>query len=229
MVANTMNQTGIGIYTPSEAAHYARVPTATMRRWVHGNRMGEPVINAQLPDDPEDRITFIDFIQTMAIRSIRTDYAVPLPRIRQAVQEAAKRYKIQHPLALKHRTYIFGSDIVIRLPGDQQDLIQISGGHRGQYMIKKVAELYMDRIVFEGDPKLATSFRAYEGFNRKIVMDPKQHFGHPALPCGYTARALFDAYITEGSIEDAAAAYGVAVEDVKAAVDYEHGIRVAAA
>ncbi len=85
--ADVTNRTlpNVGLYTPAEAAHYARVPTALMVRWIHGNKQGDAVVTAELPNDIEKTVTFVDFVQSLAIRAIRLHHRVPLQKIREAI------------------------------------------------------------------------------------------------------------------------------------------------
>lgn len=210
---------GIGLYTPTEAAFYARVHTSTMTRWIHGNRRGEPVVSAKLPGDPERTITFLDLVQALAIRAIRREHHVPLAKIREAVNHAQERYGIEHPFAMRHETYLFGKEVHIEVP--DVGLVQVSGRHKDQIAMRKVAELYMDDLTFTGEG-LASCYCAFERNGRKIVIDPSRRLGQPLIEsCGYTAQALLDACRTEASVEAAVEICGVDREDVELAIRYE--------
>jgi uncharacterized protein (DUF433 family) len=52
-------------------------------------------------------------------------------------------------------------------------------------------------------------------------MNPKIRFGEPILDnSGYTPEALFEAAMTEGSIEAAARSYDVSPDQVRICIDY---------
>lgn len=223
-------QLGFGLYTPREAALYARVRTATVNRWVFGNATGEPVIRAEIGNADEKVVTFQDFVQTLGIRAIRTQYSsVSLQKIRKAVLEAQDRYGIEHPLAAPHRTFVIqegsaAGEIVIRI---DKNLVQVTGAHRDQTLIGPIAELYLSDVIFEDDR--ATRYRAWNGGAGSIIMDPHQRFGEPIVEqCGYSASTLWEANIVEGGIHAAAEAYGVEPEQVELAVSYyDHLMSVA--
>ena len=60
---------GIGIYTPEEAAFYARVKTQVLNRWLFGDGRGANVVKPERCGKDEDRIvTFLDLVQAIAIR-----------------------------------------------------------------------------------------------------------------------------------------------------------------
>lgn len=208
---------GVGLYSPSEAALYARVAPQLMSRWLFGTKRDEPVIQPQLSDS-ERLVTFLDFVQAMAIRAIRIVKNVPLQTIREAVEKARTKYDIEYPFAVEHTTYLFGSEILIRRPDD--NLEQVTGKRSGQLMVKVVAELYMDDLSF-GANGLASKYTAWKERDLEIVMDPQIRFGEPLLTsCHYSAQTLWEAYKAEGGIENAAKAYGVSNDDVKLACKY---------
>ncbi len=233
MVTATSHLLGVGIYTADEAAEYSRLNKTTMARWVWGDTRGEPIIRAQLLDsgEPERLVTFLDFIQALAIRSIRISKTkFPLQKIRKAVLAAESEYSLRFPLAAKnHRIFIFGPrgnpalcEMVIRFETAEHDdkTMQLTGKKRGNYIITEIAEPFMHGIEF-GMSQFAEKYVALEYKDRQIVMDPRVRLGEPYLPsCGYTARALWEAYLSEGGIERAARAYGGELEDIEIAFRY---------
>jgi uncharacterized protein (DUF433 family) len=214
---------GIGLYTRAEAARYARISSArTLTRWLFGSGDSDPVIDPQMPQGPEgDRIvTFLDFVQLLAIRAIRIEKKVSLQKIREALDEARDRYAMPYPFACPHTTYLFGSEIIVIPPGKRDELVQITG-RKGQHAIREVAELYMEDLVFQGDQGLASRFRIFRKGDLEIVMDPKIRFGQPFLPsCGYSAGVLIHAFETEGTVQAAARCYDVEPAQIKLALAF---------
>jgi hypothetical protein len=215
MVAAPDNLLGIGIYTPAEAALYARAPERMVRRWFYGTTHRPAVLQPQLEDTEEKLLTFLDFVQTMAIRAIRLTYKVPLQRIREAIRLTETEYQLKYPLARRHTTYLFEHEVVIRLGAEEY--VQVSGKHKRNRLIAKVVEPYMRNLDY-GPEGLANAYLAFTWNNLAVTMNPLIRFGEPLLPsCGYTAQALWDAYKAEGSVESAASAYGVKQEEVELA------------
>lgn len=230
---DTSEWLGVGVYTPSEAAFYARLRPQTMLRWMYGGKSTGAVIDPQLGTDAKV-LTFLDFVQALAVRAIRTKYGIPLAKIREAVERAKQKYGVEYPLARRHVTYLFerceptarkrsagdrpaSSELVIRLAGDR--LVQMSGEHRDNLLIREIAEVYMKSVHY-GELGLAEEYEAWKGGGLAITMNPKRHFGEPALPSGYSAQALCDAVQSEGGIDHAASAYGVPRLEVELAVEY---------
>src|SRR5205823_770054 len=106
-------------------------PTQTMGRWLFGDRQGEAVLRPQLAEANERIVTFLDFIQALHIRQIRTDtkYRIPLTKIREAIETARETYDVVYPLAMDHTTFLYGKEIGIKLRDDQNDeqYVEVTG------------------------------------------------------------------------------------------------------
>jgi len=196
-------------------------------RWLHGNRQGEPVVDAQFHGHREV-ISFLDMVQGMAIRDMRRKKNVPLARIRQGVRYLRDHHpEIEYPFARQHQTYIIeGSrDIAILLPGDDLDnVLQVSGYHRGQYVHAKMLDKYLQRLDF-GQDGLASRFVPLRRGHRRVVLDPEVRFGQPRVePAGYLVETLATACKREGSAAKAAWWYEVDKADVALAVEYHQNL-----
>lgn len=226
MVAKLKDFLGIGMYTPAEAAMYARISTRTMGRWVHGDGSGAAAIQAQVLDAPDKTISFLDFVQIHALRAIREQETVSLQKIRQAIDFATSK-GVTYPFARKHTTYFFNDEILIDVEGF--GLIQASGRARGQFAMKPIVEMYLQDLSFNAEG-LAHQYVAYEHRDGRIVMQPEYRLGEPVVEsCGYTAWTLWKACLSEGSVQAAAEAYGVKEAEVRVAYKYIDSIRPATA
>jgi uncharacterized protein (DUF433 family) len=210
-----------GIYTIPEAARYAKMHTKSLRNWFTGSGGRPPIREAEI-DSPDFRaITFLDLIEAVAIRSLRTDYGISFQKIREAIRNARERYGIEHPFAHeKHKTVVIGSDLHILLPEDKKNPVQLTGRFIGQKSMKACIEEYMRDLEFdlEGMARLYTAFR-YKG--QEVILTPTVHFGEPAIrENGYTASTLYKAALAEGSLERAAELYEVGLTSVEAAYRY---------
>lgn len=211
---------GGGLYLADEAAFYARIHPATMKRWLDGGSAGERVFQPAIEGGEEHFATFLDFVQALAIRNIRTkaDLRISLQKIRAAVNFAAER-GVTYPFAREHTTYWDGKDIHIRINGS--DYTQATGKHIHQTSLTKIVEVYMLDLKFNSVTGLAESYTAFTWKDHDIVMNPEMHFGEPVVvSCGYTARTLSDACETEGGIKAGARAYGVNEVEAECAVRY---------
>jgi uncharacterized protein (DUF433 family) len=219
---------GLGIYTISEAAKYARVSAAKLGRWILGTSHRAAAVIPQIdPETSQDRfITFLDLVQAMAIRQIRRTHKVPLEKIRETIELAKNELKIDYPFARKHVTKLLGNEIHLNIAG--VGLIETSGEHKRQFDIRPVVEPYLKDLSFDAKG-LANGYSpfSYKGYD--IVFDPHIRFGEPLVKptpksgskrCRYSVVTLCNAYIAEGTHESAARAFGVSVEAVEAATKY---------
>jgi hypothetical protein len=186
---------GVGIYSPAEAAFYARVSPRIMTRWVFGDAGGNPVIERQLRDSSEKVVTFLDFVQTLAVREVRNRHGIPLQRIRQGVDEARRHYGIEYPLACEHTIYLFSDQkgkghgqIVIRRPGDndrvEDHYIQLTGRERRNLLIRPVVEMFLQDLQFDPKTGLASQYSPMSEEGASIVLNPRRRFGEPIVDPG---------------------------------------------
>jgi len=211
---------GKGMYTVAEAALYCRVSTAMMTRWMFGNSSGDAVMVPQFGTE-ERLVSFLDLVQTLAIREIRNQHKVPLPKFRQALQLAENALALKYPFARHHCTYLLNNELVIRRTQDEDDFVEASGNHRGQRLFPFV-EMYLKSLDFTPEG-LAYKYRIFASNHSKpvaVTMDPQVRFGEPLLPSGYTALTIYEAIKTEGGVERAAHAYGIGVDEAEAAYQF---------
>ncbi len=210
---------GLGLYTPTQAAYMARVPVATITRWVHGSPKRASAMRSQLPDDQDKTVTFLDFVQTMAIRSIRREKKIPLAKIRDFIMAVESRYGITYPFARQHKTYLFDNELVLSTNGQ---LIEVTGKYKDQPLIRQVVELYMDHLSFDPASHLASAYQPMREGERYVLIDPTKRLGQPlVMPCGYSVGALIESVKAEGSAAAAADVNGVEEADVRLAQRYD--------
>lgn len=217
MVTKSHKYLGNGLYTVAEAAMYCRVSTSVMTRWLFGIKSGRSVLDPEF-GSKERFVSFLDLVQTLAIREIRSQENVPLVKFRQAIQLAKEKFQLNHPFARHHCTYLYNNDLVIRPESDRDQYFEASGKQRGQGMFSFV-EMYMKSLDFTPDG-LANRFRIFESTHKKpvtITLDPHVRFGEPLLPSGYTAMSIRAAILVEGGVDPVAKVYGIPREEVEAA------------
>lgn len=218
-----------GLYTLGQAAMFARMPVNTLNYWLYGTKTSDPLRASQIPREEGKFITFLEFVEALAIRSLRREHNVTLPKIREAIKEAQDRYSIQYPFAQQtHKTVIVGRDIHILLNNDV--VAGLSGRDKAQRSFKPFLEPYMRNLRFDA-AQMACEFIAhrYGDGDRVIRMNPKKGFGEPLVAnTGYPAETLWRAAVAEGSIEKACQYYEVDAESVAAACDYWEGLSDAA-
>ena len=215
---------GTGAYTVNEVACFARMHAVTARRWFFSNNMGKAIV----PDEnPSKFLTFLDFVQALAVRNLRVNHHVALATIREAIFYAKKEFDLDHPFARRHHTYLDGRQILIR-PETAPAPLHATGRAKGQHVMKPILETYLVDISFDPDSGLANRYLAYQFKDRRVLMDPDVQFGQPYVESvGISARRLADAVQEEGGFDAAAAAFGVHVDDVVAAHRFIDELQVA--
>jgi len=172
-------------------------------------------------------MTFLDFMQAVAVRNLRVKHHVHLDTIREAITYAKNEFDMDHPFARKHVTYLDGRNILIQ-PAEHTAPVGATGRVKGQHVIKRVLEQYLEDVSFDPNSGLATRYMAYQFKDRRIVMDPEIHFGQPYVDnTGITAARLAAAVDEEGSRDAAASAFGVSLDDVEAAARYIDSLQAA--
>jgi len=235
MATVTENKLGVGVYTLQDAALYARVSSRLLSRWFIGTNRWSSALDPSF--DPEDRqVSFLDFIQALAVRQVRIKHKIPLAKIREGVERAKREYDLPYPLARRRTIYVFGKELYIFQREDE--FTKITGIDRNQKMLTKVVELYMKDIGFDEVTGLAESYItdryvadvAGVSEQRIIKMDPRFSFGEPIVThCHYSARGLWEACEAEGGFDEAARVYGIDQIDVEAAYRYYNSLLYASA
>lgn len=211
---------GVGIYSISEAARYAKIHQNTLRNWFSGGSDRRPLRAGEIESGEFKAITFLDFVEAVAIRALRVD-GVSFTRIREALRVAKEKYRIDHPFAhQKHRTVLIGPELHIFLEDDPENPVQLTGKNIGQKSMRPCIQEYIRDLDFD-DKGVAKLYRAFQFKQQEVVLNPKLHFGEPVIRgCGYTAETLYKAALAEGNIERAATLYDVSPDAVEAAYRY---------
>lgn len=215
MVIKLQRFLGTGMYSVTEAALYAKIKPAMMRRWLFGDRSGTKSILPPQYGTQDRVVSFLDLIQTVAIREIRIQKKVPLQKFRQAINLARKN-DIVYPFAREHCTFlhVVEKKLVLKI-GDKY--IEASGKHCGQSLFEFVED-YLKDLTF-GPDGLASEYTIFKD-NRSgvpIVMNPQRRFGEPLLPSGYTAKTVWESIQIEGGIDQTASVYGISKDEVLSA------------
>lgn len=222
-----------GLYTVSEAATYARMHVRTLSNWLYGGTSVDALRRTQIPRTEGRFLTFIEFVEALAIRNLRANYGVSFQKIRQGVNEAKEKFGIECPFADRfHKTYLVGEDLHIILRGEENP-IQLTGREKGQESLRVCLEQFMHDLEWDAK-NVASAYIAYrypiqDGNPIMIKMRPTLYFGAPIVEGrGHTAETLWRAALAEGSEPKVAEYYEVDVNAVIAACRYCEEIKQAA-
>lgn len=209
-----------------EAAHYLRLPAATLRAWSIGRpylrsdgpQYSDPVLTLPQPSRPI--LSFINLVEAHVLAAIRRRYQIPFPKVRNAVLFLRRRLQTRHPLA-DHEFTTDGISLFIQHLGSFINVTQ-----EGQLAIRQLLELYLHRI--ERDPRgipvrLFPFTREPEADEpRAIVIDPHLSFGRPVLAgTGIATVIIAERYKAGETINDLASDYGRITSDIEEAIRCE--------
>jgi uncharacterized protein (DUF433 family) len=216
----------IAAYSIAEAAHYLRIPVATLRSWVrgryypteHGRSFFRPLI--ELPDPNLGSLSFINLVEAHVLDAIRREHNVPLPKVRIALDYVNRLFPVPHPLA-NHNFQTDGVDLFLSF---FETLVAVS--QAGQLAMKEMLAAHLRRVERDASGQ---AVRLYP-FTRKreldepkiIVIDPYISFGRPAIARrGIATSIVAERYKAGESIDELTQDYNCERGEVEEAVRVE--------
>jgi uncharacterized protein (DUF433 family) len=168
----------IPAYPLVEAARYAAVPLATLRRWI-GERPGTTRAVIELPEDSDGQLSFYNLVEAFVLGGLRHKHNIPLQQLRRDVQELRRLHpQIVHPLADLDLSTL-GRNVFV----DTADyLTNVSRG--GQLGIIDVLRPFLDRVERsrQGVVRLFPLTRKDPSRSPRIItIDPRVAFGRPVI------------------------------------------------
>jgi uncharacterized protein (DUF433 family) len=223
-----------GLYTVAEAALYAKIPVNTLCYWLYGDRSHAALRGSLIPKTEGRFLTFLEFVEALAVRTLRNTYGLSLQKIRGALELAKQEYHVDYPFANReHKTFLIGSDLHI-IVGDNLNPVQITGKNKRQQSMRQCIEQFMRDLQFD-DKRTAVSYIAYrypvpnEQRTINVTMNPRYCFGDPVVEgTGHRAETLWRASVAEGSEQRASELYEVKLDEVIAACRYCDEVEMAA-
>jgi len=217
-----------------EAAHYLRLPAATLRGWAIGRpylrsdgpQFSEPVL--ALPNRNKPVLSFINLVEAHVLGAIRRRYLIPFHKVRSALVFLKERLHSRHPLA----DYEFTTDGISHFIDHLGRFIDVT--EEGQLAMRQLLLAYLRRI--ERDPKgipvkLFPFTREPEADEpRAIVIDPHLAFGRPVLVgTGVATVIIAERFEAGETMEALAADYGRPRSDIEEAIRCELTLKARAA
>lgn len=213
-------------YGISEAAHYLRVPIATLRSWVvgrnyptkEGDKFFTPLI--ELPNSSDSKLSFINLIEAHVLTALRREHHISIPRVRQALNYVKRKLHSIHPLADQQ----FATDGIDLFIDKYGELINIS--RDGQLAMRDMLKNYLKRIVRDrrGSPLQLYLYtrKGTADEPQLIVVGPSVSFGRPVLAgTGISTCILAERYKAGESINELSIDYGRSREEIEEAIRCE--------
>ncbi len=213
-------------YTPTEAAHYLRLPPATLRSWIVGRQY--PTIEGHRDFSPLIKaaslkplmLSFTNLIEAHILRAFRTEHGVSVKALRTALTYAQQALGIERLLLSPELRAEAGRVFLDRYG----ELIDLSAS--GQLALRQMLEDRLRRVVWDEAQFPIRLYPFLPGADsserRPIAIDPRISFGRPVVLSKNITTAAIVSRIDNGeSVEDIAADYDLNREDIEQAALYE--------
>lgn len=209
------------LYAISEAARILRVKAPTLRWWLEGRDEYPPVIRVEPTGSPN--VTWGEFVEAGFLRNYRHG-GVPLPHIRQFVDELRGELGVPYPLA--HAKPLIGPGRRLVLEAQREAGLEHPIAYEalgGQVLLEPALDLWVRRIDFapEDEGQQPWAVRVHPaGRTSPVIIDPDYSFGAPTVQ-GIRTDAIVDLLEAGELPEDVAADFDLDLRVVKAAAAYE--------
>jgi uncharacterized protein (DUF433 family) len=220
-------------YTCQEAAHYLRLPAATLRSWTlgrdypvqGGTRRFTPIID--IADRKNFYLSFTNLVEAHVLSAIRREHRIPLSKVRDAVRYLRSKFESDRPLA-EHQFETNGIDLFVEKLGT---LVNVSS--EGQLAMRDILELHLKRIERDtrGIPIRLYPFthsKPDSGATGPVVIDPAVSFGRPIVRrLGVPTAMIAERYKAGEGIDELASDYGAQRDEIEEAIRCELEVRAA--
>jgi uncharacterized protein (DUF433 family) len=218
-------------YSVSEAAHYLRMPEATLRSWVVGraypvagqSKRSRPLIALAHPN--RQYLSFINLVEAHVLAAIRRRHGVKLPKVRKALDYVHRQFRVEHPL-INQAFQTDGLDLFVERYGDL-----INASRVGQSAMKEIIGVYLKRIDWDskGLPVRLYPFTrdteadaAPASDPRVVVMNPTVSFGRPVIAgTGIPVSSIYERYRAGDSMAELAKDFALEISAIEEAIRCE--------
>lgn len=224
--ANVFDPRNEAAYTVAEASRYLKLATTTLRSWVVGrpypkaDGVGQfqPLIHP--PQEQPPLLSFWNLIEVHVLRALRTDHAVSIQAVREALGFAEEKLQVKR-LFLSRELYAEGGELFLEKYGQ---LIHLRPS--GQLLLQHLFAEHLKRVEWDEHqfPMRLYPFMTTESLSSEkvIAIDANIAFGRPVvLRAGVSTATIADRIDAGEKVRDLAADYDLAPQEVKLAVFYE--------
>lgn len=207
---------GVGLYTIPEAGRLVHAKPATVRSWVQKGLAPEPIVRRF------GETTIVSFQDLISLRVVRrlTEHGISLRQVRAAEDYLRREWSFERPFATQ-RILTDGRSILAFLEEREEPT---SVDRRGQEVIPEVIREDLVDVTF-GNDRRAASWRPRTG----VLLRPDLQFGAPCVEgTRIPTRTLQGFRLAGDSLEFIAESYGLRLEQVRDALDYEESLEEAA-
>lgn len=207
-----------------EAARYIPgLSVATLRSWVLGRTYpvqgGEAEFQRliQLPAGADQKLSFTNLIEAHVLYGLRVSRGISIRDLRTAIDYAEREFGISHLLARRDLLVLPGN-LFIEHYGQLVNL-----GKAGQLGMRKIIEGYLERVQHDdlGYARQFFPMIPWAPGRRDYLIDPDVAFGKPIIvKHGVRVATVADRFEGGEDLETLARDYGLATEEIEAAITY---------
>src|SRR5258708_3511654 len=205
-------------YSTAEAAHYLRLPRATLKAWVHGRvdsngHRAEAVI--KLPTNFH-LLSFQNLVEAHVLGAIRRHHGVSLQRVRKALRFVERRMHLPRPL-IEAKFQTNGMDLFVEELGKL-----INASSESQTEMEDALRASLARVEHDADGLASRLFPFVRGEGKEpkvIVVDPRLSFGRPVFAkTGVPVSIIVGRYRAGEDVSAIAKDYGISVDQTHDAI-----------
>ncbi|MFG2048777.1 DUF433 domain-containing protein [Micromonospora sp. NPDC048935] len=205
----------VPLLTPFEAATHLQIPERTMRRWLHQNAAGSPLVHSVRPERRGwPSVPFIALVEAYVLRALR-DLGLSPHRIAEAAATVRTQFGTEYGLATR-KIATDGIDVFVHY----LDSDEIARAPDGQMPIRQIVENYLQYIAWDDDGfARRLTLRRYDPAVAQVVIDPRFAWGAPIVePAKVTVDTILGMWRGGESPDVVASEYGLSVEQVEALI-----------
>jgi len=211
-------------YSYVEAGKVLRIPHTTVRAWCKGQwyesggerRRFKRVI--QLPTGHGTGLSYYNLIEAWVLRAMRTREGISLRAVREALDNAEESYDIDRLLI--HRDLRFGAgELFLK---QYSDLVSLKDSY--QYNMFDTLKMYLHRVEYDEHGLAVQLFPLTRGDESPTIIEvnPFISFGRAIVARrGISTRAIVGRIDAGETPEHVAEDYGLRIEEVAEAIQYE--------
>jgi uncharacterized protein (DUF433 family) len=213
-------------YGPIEAVRYFHLPLSTMEYWVEGAQHALVKLASSRPS----LLSFNNLVELFVLEGLRKIHHVNMSNIRSAVGYMLNNTRSTHPLA-EYEIRTEGKYVWFYREGRP-----INASKGGQFAFESIVTPYLKRVS-RGPKGIAETiipftkkeYRNAQTESTKVVeIDPGRCFGMPVLlGSRITTSFLAGLYRGGDSVSAIARSYGRPMAEIKEAIEWEIGTKVA--
>lgn len=216
------------LYSYPEAARLLRVPSPTLLRWLDGARRAGVEYAPVIRPEPtgSDVVTWGEFVEAGFLKGYRAK-RVPLQKMRPFIAKARERSSVPYPLAhfkplINNQRLVY--DIQKEAGLDPQ--LYLVNAEDDQMLWAAPVSEFLETVVFDPESDIVSKVFP-QGLSTPVVIDPEVSFGIPQIK-GVRTELVAESIAAGESIEEAARSWGLGLNEIEAALDWERSLAEAA-